>query len=153
MPRELIHSAAFLALAVLVALSGRRLGLGTLGEPGPGLYPLVLAVALGVLAAWLAVSTLLRPQRAAAPGTGRSGQLAATVATLVIYVASLPLVGSAIATVAFLAALFRIGGMMRWPRIAAMALSFGLGAHYACRLIGIPLPAGALWEALLAHGT
>jgi len=151
--RELTSSAAFFALAVLVALGGLRLGLGTVAEPGPGVYPVVLGVALGALAAWQAVSTLLRSSQMEPPGTGRAGQLTATIATLFLYVLLLPFAGSAVATVAFLAALFRIGGMTRWSRIVALSLAFGIGAHLACRLIGIQLPTGALWEALLARGT
>lgn len=151
MARELLNSAAFFALAVLVALGGIRLGLGTVREPGPGVYPVVLAVALGSLAAWMAVATLLRPPRAAAQGARHSGQLAATIATLVGYVVLLPLAGAAVTTVAMLAVLFRVGGMTRWPRIAAFALAFGIGAVLACRLIGIPLPTGELWEALFAR--
>lgn len=153
MARELLNSAAFFALAVLVALGGFRLGLGTVGEPGPGVYPVVLAVVLGVLAAWLAVATLLRPPQTASRSAGYSGQLAATIATLVGYVALLPLAGAAVTTVALLAVLFRVGGMTRWPRIAAFALAFGIGAVFACRLIGIPLPTGELWEALFARET
>ncbi|MCZ7564929.1 MAG: tripartite tricarboxylate transporter TctB family protein [Burkholderiales bacterium] len=153
MARELLNSAAFFALAVLVALGGLRLGLGTVGEPGPGVYPVVLAVVLGGLAAWLAVATLLRPPRIASRGARHAGQLAATIATLVGYIALTPLAGAAVTTVALLAVLFRVGGMTRWPRIAAFALAFGLGAVFGCRLIGIPLPAGELWDTFFARET
>jgi hypothetical protein len=150
--REFANSAVFFVLAVLVALGGMRLGLGTLAEPGPGVYPVVLGVALGALAAWLAVSTLVRPPQAPPPDTGRSGQLAMTITTLALYILLLPVAGSAVTTVAFLAALFRIGGMAQWSRIVALSLAFGLGAHFTCNFIGIALPTGALWEALLARG-
>lgn len=153
MTSEFASGAAFVVLAIIIAFGARELGLGTLVEPGPGLYPLFLAIALAVLSICLIISAIRRLSRfvvAPSPSAGRPRQLIATIATLVFYVALLPGAGLAFATVIFLALLFRIGGMRRWSRIAALSLLFGIGAELVCRFIGIPLPPGVLWQALLA---
>ena len=51
---------AFLSLGGFVAFEATELGLGSIAAPGPGLYPLILAVALVAVSLYVAAASILR---------------------------------------------------------------------------------------------
>src|SRR5687768_15101366 len=81
-------------LAAAYLLVGREYSLDTLAAPGPGVFPLVAAIALVVLAAWqlMAAGRHPPPIAAAAAAPARRAPLVMAVA-LVAYAASLPRLG------------------------------------------------------------
>lgn len=132
------------AFAVAVGAGAVALDPGSLRAPGPGLYPLLLALMLGALAVALGVRGVLQP-RAGPAAVGRSRQVGATVVALGAYGAVLPVLGFPPATLALLVLLFRIGGLRSWWRAAGIAFVATAAAAVLARVLDVPLPAGALW--------
>jgi putative tricarboxylic transport membrane protein len=144
---ELASAGAFLALSIFAGYHARELGLGSVLEPGPGLYPFILAIALAILSLVLAFGALRRwAHLAVSVRAANTRQIALLLAALVGFVSLLPVIGFALVTAGFLAVSFRIGGMQRWNAIVALAIALGVGAAAVCALIGIPLPRGLAWQ-------
>jgi putative tricarboxylic transport membrane protein len=122
---------AVIALGYLLA--GRRYALDTLASPGPGVFPLASGLALLALAAWqfAAAGRIARPPTADAlaaagtalpPGTTRRRTALIMAAVLVLYAATLPVVGFLLASFVLVVVASRLMGLSGWWRPAALAL-------------------------------
>lgn len=94
----------------------RAIPLGTLAEPGPGLFPFLLAVALALLG----LAAALMPAVPAAPAA--RGRALAVAALLVAYPLALPRLGFALSTALGLLLLARAIEARSLGRLAAFAL-------------------------------
>ncbi|MBI4270679.1 MAG: tripartite tricarboxylate transporter TctB family protein [Candidatus Rokubacteria bacterium] len=116
----------------------RRMPLGTPADPGPGMFPLLLAATLAGLAA---AAALGRRWPAPSPAAGR--RALAVAALLVAYPAALPRLGFAVTTALAMLLLARALEPAPWPRLAAFALVASAAAIALFRvLLAVPLPRG-----------
>jgi putative tricarboxylic transport membrane protein len=144
--RHQVAAAVSLGFAAFVAYQAVHLKLYTPLGPGPGFFPLWLAVALGALAVTLFVQATLGPAAPAEPLLGdRAGALrvAAILGTLTATVLLLEPLGFRLTTLAgYLVLLWTLGR----PRIVvalavALAASFGV-FHVFVHWLKVALPVG-----------
>jgi len=122
---------ALLTVAGLVAVNeARRLRFGAVTVPGPGLFPLVLAVGLTLVSLILLVAALRAPAGAAAARSGGAGEggirwkVLATLGVMLAYAFALEPLGFVAATCGLLCFFFRALEGMRWTvAVAASALT------------------------------
>ncbi|MBI3969482.1 MAG: tripartite tricarboxylate transporter TctB family protein [Chloroflexi bacterium] len=121
---------------------------GSLANPGPGLFPVLVGVLVMLGAVGVALETFTDPPvgDAAWPqGVGR-WRLLAIVAVAALYVATMPYLGHPIAGTLVMFAALQIMGLANWPLKIGLALCLGLGSHYLfATWLGIPLPTGEWW--------
>ena len=122
---------ALLSVAGLVAVNeARRLRFGAVTVPGPGLFPLVLAVGFTLVCLVLFVAALRAPAGAAAARSGGAGEggirwkVLATLGVMLAYAFALEPLGFVAATCGLLCFFFRALERMRWTvAVAASALT------------------------------
>ena len=121
---------ALLTVAGLVAVNeARRLRFGAVTVPGPGLFPLGLAVGFTLVCLILLVAALRAPADAAAEsgGAGEGGirwKVLATLGVMLVYAFALEPLGFVAATCGLLCFFFRALEGMRWTvAVAASALT------------------------------
>ncbi len=147
MARGEAWSAGALALSAVFAIAqARRLEVGSVGQPGPGFFPLVLGAALLVVSvALLARAWRARAEPAVPHEPVARGRLAATLAALAAYVLLFERAGFVLATLGMLAFLFGVLGRYRWPLAAGVALGVTLAAWLLFDTwLHVRLPAGVL---------
>jgi putative tricarboxylic transport membrane protein len=122
---------ALLTVAGLVAVNeARRLRFGAVTVPGPGLFPLVLAVGFTLVCLILLVAALRAPADAVvdeSDGAGEGGirwKVLATLGVMLAYAFALEPLGFVAATCVLLCFFFRALEGMRWTvSVAASALT------------------------------
>lgn len=138
-------AAAFLlALAAGTAWAGRKLPLGSLRDPGPAAWPLLLAALLALLGA-----AIFLGRREGAPpvlpGRDEARRALAIFGAAIFIAATLETLGFRLTILA--ASLFLIGVVEKRPALPTLlvsfALSFGLHVLFA-KLLKVPLPIGLL---------
>lgn len=137
---------SLVGVSLYVGATALNLPLGSLNQPGPGLFPLAIAVFLGVVAAGLVVQALRPAQDPAQDRVDLGGvNVVAVAVALAGLLAAWKTAGFLVGTVAFLTLLFRV--LARLPWVAAVALGVGAGGGlWACftYLLGVRLPPGLL---------
>jgi len=140
--RNRVAGLALVAIAVGIAWESGKLPLGSLGNPGAGFLPLVIAAALGVfglLTAFLDKGTPLWSSIAWAEAPRAAGILAATA----FGAFAMERLGYRITTFV-IAALLLLGLERKHPLPALIAaLLLSAGTHYLfATLLKVPLPLG-----------
>jgi hypothetical protein len=147
---DVIGSLVLIGVSIFVCMEAIRMSLGSFRSPGPGLYPLILGLILGIFAILLGLSVLFRHdgQKKRTSTASNMGQVWAIIVTLLIYSALLPLAGYSVATFLLLASLFQIGGIRSWIYSGSLAVIFTLTTEGLAIVFGIPLPRGNMWRHL-----
>jgi hypothetical protein len=145
---DAISGAVFLALALGVVAGARSLPLGRLSQPGPGFFPLGLALLLAGLSAALLIRGLRRPGADIAslwPDRQGAGRVALVGAALIGYVAVVDVTGYLLTTGALFLVIIRVLGGRSWTA-AAVASAAGSAASYLlfARVLRVAVPAG-IW--------
>ena len=148
MNRPDLWASAFLtALAAAACVAAYRLGLGDIGEPGPGFMPLATAAVLGLMA----LGQLARQLAAAgdgaagvALGRGRWGQALVVLGALAGFGRALETVGFAISAGLMLAVLFWAVARKRWWVALIVAVVVAAIVRLVFKALGVPLPEGPL---------
>ena len=136
-PKNFIVGLVFIALALLFGISASRLALGTPGQMGPGYFPLMLSVALGVIGIAVLVIGLRKPGERPS-GTNLRGIVLVTAAVVVFALAIRPL-GLVTAVIAS-SMLFSLAGREFRPVsaiVASLVLAFG---SWAVFIFGLRMP-------------
>lgn len=137
--------AVLLALGTYVAASSTDLGVWSPEGPGPGFFPLVLAVGLAVLSAAWFVQTPRQEEVQSAEQRRTWRSAGVTVASLVVLALVLDLVGFQIAMFVFLMFHLRWLGKVRWLTAVAVALVGSVGTfHLFSDILLVPLPLATL---------
>ncbi len=131
-------------LGVACTVGAMRYAVGSLVAPGPGLFPLLAGLTM-TLAGLIALVADCRVPSIARAGRGESfRRVPMLVAVLVGYALVLKPAGFLAASAALTALVLVILGRRRaWP-VAGIALALSAGCYLTFRLLGVPLPAGAL---------
>jgi putative tricarboxylic transport membrane protein len=129
---------------IVLAVAGWWLDLGTTKLPGPGFFPLLIAVSMGGLGVWL----LLHPGREEKPfrsGSARWSSFTLALASVVSYAALLQDLGYLISTFGLLMVQLRWVEKQNW-RVSL--LTAGIAAVVSLVVfrvfLKVPLPAGIL---------
>jgi hypothetical protein len=137
-----VLGAAALALAIPVAVTAWGYGLGSPRSPGPGFWPMLIAVAIAALGAEL----VLRPDRSfRAPGSEGARWRSFTIAllTLGFLVLALEPLGYPLTMLVVLLVQLRWVEDLPW-RTSAVTAVLGTGISFAVFrvLLKVPLPGG-----------
>ena len=124
MPRDLVSGLFWLAVAILAAVQGLSLKLGSLNHPGAGFFPFWGGVVLGLLSIVLVVSSRGRDAAAGSRSRPESSKPLVVVGALLGYLLLLETLGFVAVTFLFLLLLFRLE-RLTW---AFSAVSAGVGA-------------------------
>jgi len=126
------------AAAVVSAQQAYELGLGSLREPGPGLWPFIVSVLTGVLSLLVVVSDPRRDDEAFTRGSWYVlGGLAAVFGFIVV----MNLMGPLVAMVLLWVVWLRVLDDDPWPRTILLAVCSSV-ALYALFVVvlGVPFP-------------
>jgi len=138
---------AFLAGSALYLVQAARLPLGSVEQPGAGLFPILVGASLLAVSAAHLLQDLRRSsgtQPLPPAGTGR--RVMGVVAALGAFCLLLPWLGYAVAALGLLLAILRLFGLARWGMTAAVALVATVASYYLFAVVlGVPLPAG-VWS-------
>lgn len=136
-PKNFACATLFTALSGLLAYNALSLPVGTLSEMGPGYFPLVLAVGLGLLGALLAVQSVR--VEGAAPGRFEWRGLGLVTLALVAFGTTITRFGFIPAVVLTVGIAISASGEIRW-RTAALLLLVLLAFCWAVFVRGLGLP-------------
>lgn len=149
---NLISGLAFLLVSVFVAAGAVSMSLGSLRSPGPGLYPLILAILLGIfslLLCWVDREEAQPRGKGVPPATSsHRTDVYSTIGLLLAYAALLPSAGFSVVTLVSLVLLFKIGGIRSWRLVVLLAIAFTVGVKLLAFVLGTPLPQGFVWPFL-----
>jgi putative tricarboxylic transport membrane protein len=146
-PRELIAAAVLLAFGLFAVAQARGLRFGTVAAPGPGFFPLCLAMAVCLAAVGLIVRAWrAAPAGAPAPTAGpRRFAVAGTLGALLVYALVLEWLGFLLATFALLVFFFRALQRQSWLVVVTGSLATSLLSYLVFKTwLGINLPGGFL---------
>lgn len=138
---ERVAQLVLLAVAAYAGFSARGLGIWTPEGPGPGFFPLVLAVGLALLSvAWL-VQTRGRVAVEEAGGGTWSRSALITFASLIVVAATLNYLGFQLVMTLFLLFHLRFRGGRRWLTSVVISLVAAIGTfHVFNDFLLVPLP-------------
>jgi len=138
---------AFLAGSALYLVQAARLPLGSVEQPGAGLFPILVgAFLLAVSAAHLLQDLRRSSGTQPLPPAGTGRRVMGVVAALGAFCLLLPWLGYAVAALGLLLAILRLFGLARWGMTAAVALVATVASYYLFAVVlGVPLPAG-VWS-------
>ena len=145
--RELAAAAVLLAFGLFAVAQARGLRFGTVAAPGPGFFPLCLAMAVCLAA----VGLIVRAWRAAPAGASASTPgarrfaVAGTLGALLVYALVLEWLGFLLATFALLVFFFRALQRQSWLVVVTGSLATSLLSYLVFKTwLGINLPGGFL---------
>ncbi len=127
-----VGGTAAVVIGLLAAWGAQRLGVGSLTDPGPGLWPLIVSGVLIVTGTAVA----LRPGEGAEPIGRESWVVVLACASLVVYTLVIPAVGFELPTVVLLAFWLRVLGREGWRTTLIVAVG-GTAVVYAVFILGL----------------
>lgn len=147
---NLIAATFWLVAGLAVVHAGHDLGLGTLGEPGPGF----MLFWIGLVIAGLTLGVLFTTWRDRAASAGQSfsggqkwGGIILVTILLLLYSWLLPVLGFTLITLLFLLVLLRLIEPRGWPSTILTAILVTAGNYLVFDYwLGTQLPAGTLVE-------
>ena len=135
MSKEEGSSLVWLGLAVLICIGSLRLSLGSFQNPGPGFFPFIAGLVLGVLAAMVyfqarrAASSAKESEEPLWANPGSAKKIVLMALVLLAYAVGMGYLGFLISTFIFLAFLLRIIERQRW-RLVILESLLASGASY-----------------------
>lgn len=127
MSKEEGSSLVWLGLAILICIGSLRLSLGSFQNPGPGFFPFIAGLVLGVLAA----TVYFQARRAASSASETKGlwtnpggvkKIVLTTIALLAYAIGMDYVGFLISTFLFFVVLLRTIEPQRWGLVILESL-------------------------------
>ncbi|ASR34762.1 hypothetical protein BAY61_06965 [Prauserella marina] len=135
--QNVIAATVPLVAGVLAAIAAWRLGLGDLSDPGPGLWPLVVSVAMVVVAAVLVIKS--SPTGAEERFNRDSVIVVVGVLSLLGYAALFEQVGFEIPTIALLVLWLKVLGRESWL-VTVVVSVVASAAIYLLFITGLEVP-------------
>jgi putative tricarboxylic transport membrane protein len=143
--RELAAAAVLLAFGLFATTQALGLRFGTIAAPGPGFFPMCLAVAVGLAGIGLIVQALRATRAEVVVWTAgaRRFAVAGTLASLLVYALVLEWLGFLLATFALLVFFFRALQRQSWLVVVAGSLATSLLSYLVFKTwLGVNLPGG-----------
>jgi putative tricarboxylic transport membrane protein len=126
-----------LAVGIAAALGARELGLGSLTDPGPGLWPLAVSAVLVLTGAAVAI----RPGDDAEPIGRDAWAVVVACLSLLAYTTVIAAVGFELPTIALLAFWLRVLGGESWRTTVAVSVGATVVVYAVFVLaLGVALP-------------
>jgi putative tricarboxylic transport membrane protein len=147
--RDLGAAAVLLAFGLFALTQARGLRFGSIVSPGPGFFPLCLAIVLCLVSLGLLVRALRlpagAPRASGADAMGRA-KVVGTLVGLVVYALVLEPVGFLLATFALLLFFFTALQRQRWYVALGGSVATSVVTYLVFKVwLGVNLPAG-LWS-------
>jgi putative tricarboxylic transport membrane protein len=146
-----VVAAAFLLLSVAYGIGSLLLPMGTLERPGPGFFPLIVALVMAALSSPLLWRFLCvkKPQPPGEHPFPRGPDLRRVLAmggSLILFAVLLQPLGYGISSALLMGAVLRLLGMRHWGRIALSAvLTTAISYWLFAILLDVPLPTGVFF--------
>ncbi|MHB1132831.1 MAG: tripartite tricarboxylate transporter TctB family protein [Chloroflexota bacterium] len=141
---SILPAAVGLALGLIYCWGANSYQVGTLGAPGPGMFPLVVGVFMTLPSLWCLQSELRSPS-AAPEGLGEVfWRVPAVIVSIIAYIVLLKPLGFLPTATLMVFGLLLVLGRRPWWKALIFALVTGLVAYYGFSYLGVPLPAGIL---------
>jgi putative tricarboxylic transport membrane protein len=143
--RDLGAAAVLLVFGLVAVSQARGLKLGSVAAPGPGFFPLGLAIAFSLVSLGLLVSAFRTPPGTLPPRADAGGHLKVlgALGALLIYALTLEWLGFPLATFGLLLFFFKVLQRQRWLVAVAGSLATSLTTYLIFKLwLGVNLPAG-----------
>ena len=153
MSTELISSLAWMIVAAFFCRGGLKLGPGSLTEPGPGFFPILMGVLLFLFAATLFFSSLRQIKRSKKeniiktlwPQIGGLERVILGLVPSLLYICFLDSLGFVLTTYSFAFFLMRVFTTRRWiPAFWGAGITAGLSYVIFEVLLNAHLPVGPL---------
>jgi putative tricarboxylic transport membrane protein len=147
---DLISSLVFLVFGVIATFASLRINTGTLRDPGPGLFPLITGILIGIAAGGMFVKYYLQSHPAVQPPPGARGKLwhnkpAATVAIMLLYALTIEWLGFLTVTLLLLFVLFKAVGSLSLKASLGGAILTAAIAYLLFKVaLNVQLPVGPL---------
>jgi putative tricarboxylic transport membrane protein len=146
--REIIICSFWLLLSCYLSIESYRLGLSTANRPGPGFFPFIAAVGIGLIAALRLVNSI----RISAPDenyelgiAGEARLVLYVIAGMTAYAFLLDLLGFLLCTFLLVAFYLKLIAQRRWPVALTFAAAVALTSHlFFDVLLKAELPRGLL---------
>lgn len=137
-------SFAFLAFSALYLVQGARFPLGSVEQPGPGLFPILVGAFLVVSGfAFLLQCPRQIPATLALPAGEAGRRVTGIAAALAAFCLLLPWLGYGVTAFGLLLAILRLFGLTRWAVTTVVASVATAASYYLFAVVlGVPLPAG-----------
>ena len=148
MKREIIICSFWLLLSCSLSIESYRLGLSTANRPGPGFFPFITTVGIGLIAAFRLVNSIRKgsADKSAEPGLADESRLVAyVIAGMIAYAFALNLLGFLFCTFLLVAFYLRVIAARGWLVTLSFAAAVALAAHvFFDVLLKADLPRGLL---------
>jgi len=135
---------AFLAFGALYLVQAVRLPLGSVEQPGPGLFPILVAAFL-VVSGFAFLLQCLRqvPGTFTLPAREARRRVTGIAAALAAFCLLLPWLGYGATAFGLLLAILRLFGLTRWAVTTVVASVATAASYYLFAVVlGVPLPSG-----------
>jgi putative tricarboxylic transport membrane protein len=148
MKREIIACTFWLLFSFYFAIESYRLGLNMAHRPGPGFFPFITTVGIGLIAAWRLIAQIRKglPDDSAEAGIrGELRLVACVIAGIIAYALLLEPLGFLVCTFLLVAFYVKVIAARRWIVSLSFATSVALAAHlFFDVLLKAELPRGLL---------
>ena len=148
MKREIIVCSFWLLLSCYLSVESYRLGLSTANRPGPGFFPFIATIGIGLIAAFRLIHSIRKklPDNHSEQGVAGEARLVlCVIAGMIAYAILLEPLGFLVCTFLLVAAYLKIIAARRWLVTLSFAAAVALGSHFFFdALLKAELPRGVL---------
>jgi len=140
---------AGLLLTLRYLIEALRYPLGTAGQPGPGLYPLLVGalLMLGFIGAGLEALVSKSQASVQWPAGGARWRVLTITGAIFAYAILLPYFGHAIMGTLLTLAVLETMKQRSWTVKILLSIMIGVGSYFLFVIVlGVPLPIGSLFE-------
>ncbi len=134
-----------LLLSVLYLIGAIGYPRGTMDQPGPGFYPLLVGTLLVIASIGSILTDLLKPARGELeiPKGKNLGRLLIVAGAAAAYVLLLPYAGHLLSSILVVFIVLHTMGLTSWPMKIGFTIAIALGSYYLFQiLLMVPLPMG-----------
>ena len=132
MKREIVICSFWLLLSFYLSIESYRLGLSTANRPGPGFFPFIATIGLGLIAAFRLVNSIRKSSpdiNSELSFTGEARLVAYVIAGMMAYAFALNLLGFLLCTFLLVAFYLKVIAARGWLVTLSFAAAVALASH------------------------
>jgi putative tricarboxylic transport membrane protein len=147
---DLISSLVFLVCGIVITVSSLRIHVGTFGNPGPGLFPLITGILMGIISGGMFIKSYLKSTSAGQEPLGEDKRLwhnkcVATVVIMLLYAITIDWLGFLTVTLLVLFVLYKAVGGLSLKTSLGGAIATAAIAYLLFKVwLNVQLPVGPL---------